>query len=131
MVDRTTPITYTFTAVDRTPILMQARQRLGLPIQARCCSAIEVAVRNADQQPETISLQLSLATSARPRGPYLRLGVRRLPAAESAVLSFPMPSRPASPQFDEIIVEFQLHSPRLYRSANVSIQRFVLVPRAR
>lgn len=130
MVERGTPITYTFTAVDRSPLIMQARQRLRTPIDPRCCSAIHVAVRNADKQPETISLQVTLATSTL-RGPRQQLGVRDLPTTESAVLSFPMPARSVIPQFDEIIVEFQLHSPRMNRSANVSVQRFLLTPRRR
>jgi hypothetical protein len=75
MVVRGTPLTYVFTSVDRSALIMQARQRLGFSISPRCCSAIEVAVRNADKQPETIALRVSLATSTLSRGRYQQLGV--------------------------------------------------------
>ncbi len=131
MVERASPLGFKFTCVDRSPLIMLARQRLRAALDPRCCSAIEVAVRSADPQPETITVRTSLATSTLTRGRYQQLGARELPAAESAVLRFPMPARSTIPEFDEIVVEFELSSPRLHRSANVSVQRFVFIPRAR
>lgn len=129
LVERATPITRTFTAVDRSPILMQARQRLPSAVDSRCCSAIEVAVRSTDKQPETIALGLYLADSTIAKSPIQRLGVAKLPPRETAVVSFRMPPRPVVSRFDEIVVDIYLSGSRRHRSANIAIQRFVLVPR--
>lgn len=129
MIAHATPIAWTFTSVDRSALIMQARQQLGVHVSSRCCSAIEVAVRNTDKQPETIALAMSLASSAPPRRPAQRLGVQRLPEGQWSVLRFPLPARPTLAEFDEVLVDLHLSAPRMHRSANVSIQRFVFIPR--
>jgi hypothetical protein len=130
LVTRATPITRSFTSVDRSPILMQARQRLPSAVDLRCCSAIGLSVHSTDDQPETIAFGLCLADSTAPRGPIQRLGIAGLPPRETAVLSFLVPSHPVISQFDELVVDIYLSGPRRHRSAKVAIERFVLVPRA-
>ena len=126
---RTTPITYNFSTVDRTALVMQAHQQLPSPIDPRCCSAVEVVVRNADVQPETISLEVILSTSASPRGPRQKLGILPIAGAGTSVLRFPIPTRPDIQSFDRIVIDYQLAGRRMHRSANAAILRFVLVPR--
>lgn len=128
---RATPVSYNFTAADRTPLVMQAHQQLPTPIDPRCCSALEVVVRNADRAPGTVALKVELATADLKRANRESLGSRQVPAAEKAVLRFPMPATPAIRRFDRIVVEFELAGRRYHRSANVSIERFVLIPRTR
>jgi hypothetical protein len=94
------PENYNFTAVDRTPLIMQARQRLQRRISTRCCSAIEVAVRNSDPQPRTIALKLTLISSAEEKIRRMSLGDQRVQAAGDVVLRFPMPTQPGIDEFD-------------------------------
>lgn len=131
MIVRATPVAYNFTAIDRTALRMRARQPLGRPVDSRCCSAIEVVVRNEDQIPDSIALALSLRSSTQPNGPHVPLGVQHLPPSKTAAVRFPAPARPVIPQFDEIVVDFELAGRRQHRSANVAIEKFVLVPRRR
>jgi hypothetical protein len=128
---RESPENYNFTAVDRSPLKMQARQRLQHRISTRCCSAIEVAVRNADPQPRTIALKLTLILSAEEKIRRMGLGVQRVQAAGDVVLRFPMPTPPGINEFDEIVVNYDLAGIRMHRSANLSIQSFTLVPGGR
>jgi hypothetical protein len=126
---RESPAGYNFTAPDRSPLNMQARQRLAAPLDPRCCSAIEVVLRNEDPEPASLGLSLVLHSAECPRGPHLRLGGQRLSAAGPARLRFPLPRRPEVRFVDEIVLEFNLGYPRAHRSARVVIERFVLVPR--
>lgn len=128
---RESPENYNFTAVDRSPLIMQARQRLQQRISTRCCAAIEVAVRNSDPQPRTIALRLTLISSAQKTSQRLSLGEQRVREAGEVILRFPMPKRPAIDSFDEIVVRYDLAGIRMHRSANLSIQSFTLVPAGR
>ncbi|MBK9167614.1 MAG: hypothetical protein IPM24_09145 [Bryobacterales bacterium] len=129
LIERATPLTYNFTAVDRSPLIMRARQRLDAPVDLRCCSAIDVAVNNGDKQPGTVALGVSLFLSSLPRGPRQRLGPLPLREAGPAVLRYRIPARPVIGEFDEIVVEYDLRSPRIHRSANVAIESFTLIRR--
>jgi hypothetical protein len=131
MIVRATPITYNFTTVDRTPLIMQAHQQLPWPIDLRCCSAVEVTVCNADKQPGTIALEVEFATNDLRKALRQSLGVQQVPKVGTAVLRFSIPERPALVRFDRIIVNFQLGGRRIHRSANVAIERFFLIPRTR
>ena len=128
---RESPENYNFTAVDRSPLNMQARQRLQRRISTRCCSAIAVAVRNADPQPRTIALKLTLISSAEAKSSRMSLGEQRVWAAGDVVVRFPMQAQPGIDEFDEIAVAYDLSGIRMHRSANLSIQSFTLVPRGR
>lgn len=128
--DYATPLNYKFTAVDRTALAMQAWQRLPSAVDLRCCSAIEVALQSSDPQPETIAVGLWLSWSQKPgRRHRAFLGSQQLPPAEFSTLRFPLPARTALPRFDEILVDFDLKSPRMQRSAKVAIREFVFVRR--
>ncbi|MDX2150019.1 MAG: hypothetical protein SFV54_04740 [Bryobacteraceae bacterium] len=129
LVERDTPLSFVFTAVDQTRLLMQARQRLGAPIRLRCCSAIEVALRNEDSRPDLVKVGVSLASSEPGRAGRQQLALLPLPGTKDVLLHFPMPRQTAIDEFDEIVVEFDLYGARRHRSAKLEIESFTLVPR--
>lgn len=47
---------------------------------------------------------------------------------EAELLRFPIPQERFIRQFDELVVRFQRLAVRSHQSANISIERFVLVP---
>ncbi|HBY63696.1 MAG TPA: hypothetical protein DEH78_28055, partial [Solibacterales bacterium] len=71
---RATPITYDFTAVDQTRLFMQASQPLSAPVDTRCCSALEIALRSTERQPATVDVLAYLASRENPRGARVLLG---------------------------------------------------------
>ena len=140
MVARGTPIAFKFTATGRTPLVMQARQSFGVPIDTQCCSRIDLSISNTDPLPGTVSIELQLVNSMLPEKPLQSLGEAPLMSALPSVvtdntpaatetLSFQMPARSLLRQFNEIAIIFHLQEPRKGRSANISIERFSLVPR--
>lgn len=125
MIERATPTAFNFTAVDRTALMMQARQKLTAAVDPRCCTAVEIDLRNEDKQPDTISVQVVLAANKSRES----LGTQVMPATASSHMSFPIPPSPQIAEFDEIDVQFHLAPQRIFRSANVAIDRFVFVRR--
>ena len=102
---------------------MEAHQKLDLPVDIKCCSEIQLAVRNTDQYPGTISLELILIDTGFPNLPQ-SLGT--VPAGQ--VLSFRIPPITTIWKFDEIKVVFHRAQLRADKSARIAIDRFVLVP---
>ncbi len=135
---RGTPVTYNFTSTDHNPLMMEARQNLGTPIDSRCCSRIEVAISIADTLPGTISVELILVDTTGRGSPAISLGDLQVPSVSTATvtesparatLRFHLPPQRVIREFDEFRIVFHLSAPRMYRSANVAIDRFYLVPR--
>ena len=133
------PASLGFSSVDSSPLGMEAHQNFGTLIDYRCCRAVQVAVRNADRRPGTVSLELILINTRLPQRPSVSLGRvpvlstlrwmpqdRRPPVRE--VLNFPLPANSALRQFDEVGVRFWLRAPRQNKSAKIAIERFVFVP---
>jgi hypothetical protein len=138
---RTTPLALSFITTDHRALAMEARQRLGHAIDLSCCRGIEISILNSDRYPGTVALELVLIdTEARGRSqslgrtevasrpPRNYLGQPVLPVPE--VLEFPIPTATPLHAFDEIKVIFHREGMRVDRSARISIERFVLVPRA-
>jgi hypothetical protein len=135
IVQRGTPTATSFKTVDMWPLEMEAHQRLDREIDLSCCSKIRVDVLNADKHPGTVTVELGLILRA---GPPLRLGPEPIrstpdlfvdpvkPVAET--LEFDIPSY-AQRDFDEFDVIFHRSRERVDRSARISIERFLLVPR--
>ena len=117
------PISLTYTAVDRSSLVMQARQPITPPIELRCCSAIDVALRSREPQPETVYVELALIDSSRADEPKVSLGVQEL----APTMRFSIPLQREIQAFDEILVWFHLDESRRHRSANLSIERFDLL----
>jgi hypothetical protein len=131
---RGNPVEFSYKTTDRRPMNMVARHRLERPVKTSCCASIRVSVLNADRYPGTVTLELILLNSHSTVVPMQSLGRVRvasrpegLPAAE--VLEFPMPANPAIREFDEFYVVFHRERHRNYRSAKVSLEHFVLVPK--
>ncbi len=134
IVERGTPTSTSFKTVDAWPLEMEAHQRLDREIDLSCCSQIRVEVLNADQHLGTITVELAVIDRA---GPAWRIGFAPIhsspdlaqkpvrPVAET--LAFDVP--PNTPPFDEFDVVFHRDRFRGDRSARVSIERFVLVPK--
>ena len=61
-------------STDRRPLSMEAHQNLGALIDLNCCSRIQVAIRNTDRYPETVSLELILTDTSLPKRPFQSLG---------------------------------------------------------
>jgi len=133
------PASISFKTTDFTPISMEARQDFGTLIDLSCCRTIEVVITNADRRPGTIAVEMALVNSTLPGKPEQSLGIcpvrsslrwtpddTRPPVSE--VLRFSVPARSSIQKFDEVILRFELSSPRERWSARVSIEKFRLVP---
>jgi len=132
-------------STDRRPIMMEAHQSLGTPIDRSCCREIRVAITNADTSPGRISLGVSLVNSTLPnsspiKGKAETLGVKVIQSSEpqhfsikrppvDEVLTFPIPPDGKFPQFDQIKVLFLPAPERSLGAAKVAIRNFQLVPR--
>ena len=137
---RGNPAAHTFFTTDHMPLLMEANQNFGTMIDLNCCSKIEVAIRNADRYPGSVSLEVILTNTTLPTRPTLSLGSAEvksiprwrpndddLPILET--LTFALPARAALRNFDEAKVRFHLDAIRAETAAKIAIERFVFVPR--
>jgi hypothetical protein len=139
ILQRGTPSKLAFSTTDHTPLQMEAHQKLETPIDVRCCRAMELEILNADRYAGTLRLELILLNSEHGAPLTLSLGTApvtshpdmsqdpALPAFET--LEFSVPPEPAIDQFDEFKVVFRRAGQRMDKSAKVSIERFVLLPR--
>lgn len=110
---------------------MVASQQLQREVDVACCSRTDVSVRNADAEPYNVMLEMILlhtppAGNPPRRKPQISLGAQPLPGK---TLGFPLPATAPIPSFDEIRMVFHLTEQRRYRSANVAIDGFALIPR--
>jgi hypothetical protein len=133
------PTDLTFRSESAQPLLMEARQNLGKLIDLSCCSRIEVAIGNRERYAATVSIGLTLVNTSLPEKPFQSLGTEGLTSSPgftaakartttSEVLRFPIPGTRLIRQFDEIVVRFLRVPVRSHESANISIERFVLIP---
>jgi Ca2+/Na+ antiporter len=128
-------------STDRRPLSMEAHENLGSMIDLNCCSKIQVAIRNADRYPETVSLELILINTAVPGKPSQSLGrmlvksTRRWklydepapPASET--LNFVMPPKSSLRSFDEVRIVFRIDAVRADAGPRIAIDHLVLIPR--
>ena len=127
-------------STDLAPLLMEAHQHLGLPIDLTCCSEIDINITNADNRPGKISLAIRLTDGASKAKPFQVLGERTIissqedpiPLNRSPVketLRFPIARSAAIHQFDEITIVFLSGRERDRAGARISIQSFTLIPK--
>ena len=127
-------------STDRRPLSMEAHENFGSMIDLDCCSRIQIAIRNADRYPETVSMELVLINTSLRGKPSQSLGRmmvkstrpwslydERPPASET--LNFVIPARASIRRFDEVMVVFRLDAARSDAGPKIAIDRFVLVPR--
>ena len=136
---RGTPSKLSFSSTDHRPLMMEARHKLDQPVSLSCCSSIRLEIRNADRYPNTISLELVLINNELPGAPSVSLGMYNVlsradfsqetvtPVQET--LDFPVPASPTPDAFDEFKIVFLRARVRADKSAKVSIERFILMPR--
>ncbi len=139
---RGTPEDFRFRSIGRVPLKMEAHQNLGRLFNLSCCSRIQVAIHNAENGPEIGRVELGrveliVANSSDPleRGgvPPESLGTQPVDGSEHQTLSFAVRSNSGLQQFDELTVRISrgwIFSGN-DRSARISVERFVLVPRGR
>jgi hypothetical protein len=130
------PAEMTFSAPDSRPLIMEAHQDLGKLIDLACCREIRIEIENADRYPGTVAMELVLVNSREGQKGSVSLGkapVTSAPGDPGAplreTLTFPIPSRAAIRQFDELMIRFPRQRQRINRSAKIAINRFVLIPR--
>lgn len=125
---------------DLRALSMEAYQNFGELISTNCCREIQVAIRNADRYPGTVSLELILLNTNESGVPSQSLGRVTVDSTRpwklyadhpnvSELLRFHIPTASAIAEFDEAKVIFRLDSGRSYTGARIAIDRFVLVPR--
>lgn len=119
------PETLSFLTTDHATMAMQAHQKLEHPIDLSCCGEIQIAISNADRYPGTVALELILMDN----GLSQSLGAVPVPTRPEAVLSFSIPTGSAVREFNELEVVYHRDRVRIDRSARISIERFVLMPR--
>jgi hypothetical protein len=104
------------------------------------CSRIQIAIRNADRYPETVSLELILINTSLPGKPSQSLGrsmvqstrpwsLRGERPVAAETLNFDIPSNASLRRFDEVMIIFRLDAGRGEAGAKIGVDRFVLVPR--
>lgn len=134
------PETVDIRSTDGRPLSIEAHDYLGGLISVDCCSRIQIAVRNADRYPHTVSLELILVDTSHPKHPSESLGTMRVkstrpwriyerPQPVSEMLNFQIPPRASLRHFDEVRIIFRLDRTRADAGARIAIDHFVLVPR--
>lgn len=127
-------------STDRRPLSMEAHDNLGSMIDLDCCSRIQVAIRNADRYPDTVSMELVLVNTALRSKPSLSLGTLTVKSTRpwrlyeesrpaNEMLNFAIPAHAPIRRFDELMVVFRLDASRADAGPKIAIDRFVLVPR--
>jgi len=134
------PETVDIRSTDGRPLSIEAHDYLGSLINVDCCSRIQIAVRNADRYPDTVSLELILVDSSQPQHPSKSLGrmlvkstrpwrIYEHPQPISELLSFPIPPHASLRHFDQVRIIFRMDHSRAEAGARIAIDHFVLVPR--
>lgn len=133
------PVELTFRSHDSRPLVMEAHQNLGALIDLSCCRSIQLAISNRDPLPTTVSVELILVNTLLAEKPFQSLGVLEVHSggfstlgrrpAFPEMLDFPIPPATSIQQFDEFTIRFHLLPMRNHESANVAIDRFVLMPK--
>jgi len=110
---------------------MEAHQNLGKLFDLRCCREIQIEIQNADPYPGTVSMELVLVNTRSGQQGSVSLGFApvKSDAPTKETLTFPVPAQSPIRQFDELTIRFPRRRTRIFRSAKIAIERFVLVPR--
>jgi hypothetical protein len=135
---RGSPAALSFRTTDHRPLQMEAHHKLDQAIDLRCCSQIQVAIRNTDHQRGAVSLELVLMNTELRPARKQSLGAAAVAPiegeAKSALgvletLQFAVPAGGLLDEFNEFEVIFLRDRERMDTSAKIAIERFVLVPR--
>jgi hypothetical protein len=127
-------------STDWRPLSMEAHQNFGTLIELDCCGKIQVAIRNADVYPTSISLELILFDTTARGKPSQSLGRVNIvsdgrwkpgypPHSKSETLHFFIPPNCSIHRFNEVTLLFHLDGFRARAAAKIGIDHFTLVPR--
>lgn len=124
-------------STDRAELQMEAHQRLDSPLELACCGVVEVSVRNRDERPGLIALEVMLGSVAEPG--RVSLGTRVVGSSEEGAhgrdrvteetLRFPIAADTRTRSFDEITVVVRPSAERARVGAKISVESFTLLPR--
>jgi hypothetical protein len=138
--DRGEPTGVNIRSTGLSPLIMEAHQSLGSPIDLACCRELEMDIRNGDNLPGNIVLAVILTDSHAHGQPSLTLSGQKVLSSEAGhffiksspveeKLHFPIPAQPKIQKFDEITVVFFPSPDRAIIGIKVAIEQFVLAPR--
>jgi hypothetical protein len=134
------PLKNRIASTDRDPLYMEAHQPLGKSIAIDCCRSLRINLKNADNVPGTISLEVLLRNTASPaKTTAISLGTLVLPSSAVSPmplnrapvedkLTFLIPRAARDKTFNEITVRIKPERSRSLAGASVSIQDFELQP---
>jgi len=123
-----TPLELSFHTSNGTALSMEARQKLGVPVELSCCRRLDIEIAQRGGLAELL-LKVTLTDSAARRN--LELGTAPVGLEASETLHYEIPSDAAIQKFDEIRIVYRRRMMNYSRSINLAIERFLLVPRGR
>ena len=121
-----TPLELSFHTSNGTALSMEARQKLGVPVELGCCGRLDIEIAQRDRL-EELFLKVTLTDSQTKKN--LELGTMPVGLNASETLHYAIPSDGEIQKFDEIRIVYRRKFMRYSRSINLAIERFVLVPR--
>jgi hypothetical protein len=126
------PMKSRIASTDNLPIVMEAHQKLRVPMEAHCCRALELNLMNADAVPGSITLEVqlrdahgyvaSLGNKVLPSSVVSPMPLHRAPVEETLVFQLPRGARDRP--FDEITVKLKPERSRSLAAPEVAIQSF-------
>jgi hypothetical protein len=134
------PVKRRMVSTDRQPLAMEAHQPLGQEIAMSCCRSLRVDVKNGDNVPGTIAVEvllrdrslskktqaISLGTVVLRSSTVSPMPLNRPPVDEK--LTFQLPRTARGRTFNEITVRIKPEISRSLAGAQVGIKDFVLQP---
>jgi len=126
---RGNPAKLFFRTIAGDPLMMEAQQKLDLPVALSCCDRIEMAIRDVDPHPGSITLEMILIDSSSGASQSLGSQMVGTSGRGSEQIRFAIPTSPAIAEFNTIKVIFHRDRLNRDRSARIAIERFVLQPK--
>jgi len=134
------PVKKRMVSTDREPLTMEAHQPLGREISMNCCRSLRVDVKNADNVPGTIAIEVllrdklasrktlavSLGTIVLPSSAVSHMSLTRPPVDDQVTFQLPRTARGKT--FNEITVRIKPEASRRLAGAQLGIKDFILEP---
>lgn len=134
------PVKRRIYSTDQQPLVMEAHQPLGQEIAMNCCRSLRVDVKNADNVPGAIAVEvlvrdtqtakttlpISLGTKVLASSTVSPMPLKRAPVDDKVVFQLPRAARGKT--FNEITVRIKPEASRSMAGAQVGIKDFVLQP---
>jgi hypothetical protein len=135
-----TPLASNIRSNNTFPLVMDAHQNLGTPIQLALCGEIQVGIEGRDNSSGPMAMAVLLTDSALPAKPALYLGRQSILSSETGIpsvrssqaretLRFFIPRTANIRRFDEITVMFFPEMGNFQTGPKIAIDQFRLIPR--